>query len=417
MDYYEKAIELARTYKGKIGIKPKVRIRSYKDFSLLYTPGVAGVSKLIKEKNERFLTYKWNSVAIVTDGTRVLGLGDIGPDAAMPVMEGKALLFKYLGGVDAIPITLGTKDKNAIVEAVKSIAPSFSGINLEDIESPKSFEILDRLQKELNMPVWHDDNQGTAAAALAAFINAMKLVNKNASEVKVLFIGAGTANLSTYRLLKEYGINPKKAILVDSKGVLYKGRADEDELRQKNPEKYKVMQETNGEDARNIEDAAKGADVIIGASTKGAIKEDWIRSMNSDAIVFALANPEPEIERKKALRAGARIYASGRSDMPNQVNNSLIFPGVFRGVLDVQAKKITDKMAITGAIELAKYAEEKGLSYDYIIPKMSESEAYYRLAAAVGVEAQKEGLAEVSASYDELYQKAKEIIESSRKWK
>jgi len=415
MDYYEEAIKLARTYKGKISVKPKMKIKKQRDFSLLYTPGVAAVSKAIKESGEKFLTYKWNSIAIVTDGTRVLGLGNIGPDAAMPVMEGKALLFKYLGGVDAIPITLSVTDKDKIVEAVKAIAPSFSGINLEDIESPKAFEILEILQRELSIPVWHDDNQGTAAAALAALINSLKFVGKKPEDIKIVFIGAGTANISTYRLFKQYGIKPGNTIFVDTKGVLFRGRADENELSKNNPYKYNVMHETNSENISTIEDAVKGADVIIGASSPGTIKKEYIKSMNSKPIVFALANPEPEIARKEALKAGAVIYCSGRSDMPNQVNNSLIFPGLFRGVLDVQASKITDSLAIAAAIELAKYAEQKGLDKDYIIPKMSEEEVYFRIAAAVGVEAQKSGIASTNKSYDELYEEAKAMILKERK--
>jgi len=415
MDYYEEAIKLARTYKGKISIRPKMRIKRRSDFSLVYTPGVAAVSKAIKERGEKFLTYKWNSIAIVTDGTRVLGLGNIGPDAAMPVMEGKALLFKYLGGVDAVPITLSVTEKEKIIEAVKAIAPSFSGINLEDIESPKAFEILEILQKELNIPVWHDDNQGTAAAALAALINSLKFVGKKLEGAKIVFIGAGTANISTYRLFKQYGVNPGNTIFVDTKGVLFRGRADENELNNSNPYKYNVMHETNAENISTIEDAVKGADVVIGASSPGAIKKEYIKSMNSKPIVFALANPEPEITRKEALKAGATIYCSGRSDTPNQVNNSLIFPGLFRGVLDVQASKVTDSLAIVAAVELAKYAEQKGLDKDYIIPKMSEEEIYFRIAAAVGVEAQRSGIASTNKSYDELYEEAKAMILKERR--
>jgi len=415
MDYYEEAIKLARKYKGKISIRPKMKIKKFRDFSLVYTPGVAAVSNAIKKDGEKFLTYKWNSIAIVTDGTRVLGLGNIGPEAAMAVMEGKSLLFKYLGGVDAIPITLGVTDKDKIIEAIKAIAPSFSGINLEDIESPKSFEILERLQNELNIPVWHDDNQGTAAAALAAFINALKFVGKKPESVKIVFMGTGTANLSVYRLLKEYGVKAGNVIFVDTKGVLFRGRADENELKAINPYKYAVMQESNLENISTVENAVKGADAIIGASSPGTIKSEYIKSMNSKPIVFALANPEPEITRRKALLAGAAIYCSGRSDLPNQVNNSLIFPGLFRGVLDVQASKIVDSMAIAAAVELAKYAEQKGLDRDYIIPKMSEQEIYFKIAATVGVEAQKAGLTYIKKSYDELYEEAKEIVLKERR--
>jgi malate dehydrogenase (oxaloacetate-decarboxylating)/malate dehydrogenase (oxaloacetate-decarboxylating)(NADP+) len=409
-NFDEKAIDMARKNRGKIEIKPKVRIKSFEDFSVIYTPGVAAVSRLIKDKKEKYLTYKWNSVAIVTDGTRILGLGNIGPDAAMPVMEGKALLFKYLGGVDAVPITLGTTDADKIVETVKAIAPSFGGINLEDIESPKAFDVLEKLQKELNIPVWHDDNQGTAAAALGAFINALKLTNRDAKDARIVFIGAGTANLSILRFFRAYGVDPKKVVVADSKGVLYRSRSDESELKVKNKQKYSVMHETNAENFTTVEEAVKGADAIIAASTKGTVKEEWIRSMSKDPIVFALANPNPDISEEEALRAGAKIYASGRSDMPNQVNNSLVFPGVFRGVLDVQAKKVTDTMAIAASLELAKYVEEKGLRTDYIVPRMDEREIYYRIAAGVGVAAQKEHVAESNMSYEEIYESAKKLI-------
>ncbi|MGC9205145.1 MAG: NAD(P)-dependent malic enzyme [Candidatus Micrarchaeia archaeon] len=413
-NFDEKAISMSRKNKGKIEIKPKVKIKSFEDFSMIYTPGVAAVSRLIKEKGEKYLTYKWNSIAIVTDGTRVLGLGNIGPDAAMPVMEGKALLFKYLGGVDAVPITLGTTDADRIVETVKAMAPSFSGINLEDIESPKAFDILERLQRELNIPVWHDDNQGTAAVALGAFINALKLTNRKASDARIVFIGAGTANISILRFFRAYGVDPRKVVVADSKGVLYRGRSDENELKVKNRQKYEIIQETNEDNFTTVEEAVKGADAIIAASAKGAVKEEWVRSMNKDSIVFALANPDPDIDEEKALRAGAKIYGTGRSDLPNQVNNSLVFPGVFRGVLDVQARKITDNMAIAASLELAKYAEEKGLRADYIVPRMDEREVYYRIAAGVGIEAQKEHLTESNMSYDELYENAKKLISGSK---
>ena len=414
----KKAIALSKRLRGKIAIKPKMKIKSFDDFAVLYTPGVAAVSTEIAKdpRKAQELTYKWNTVAIVTDGTRVLGLGNIGPDAAMPVMEGKALLFKHLGGVDAIPITLGTTDSAKIVETVKAIAPSFGGINLEDIESPKSFAILEQLQKELNIPVWHDDNQGTAAAALAGFTNALKLVNKQISKVKVAIFGAGTASVSILRLLALNGLDKSSAVVIDSKGVLHKNRSDREQLKATNPQKYDIIESTNKYNATTIEEALDGADAIIAASSSnpGTIKGEWIKRMNSDPIVFALANPQPEISYEEAQKAGVKIFATGRSDLPNQINNSLVFPGIFRGVLDVQAKRITDNMAITAAMELAKYAQEKGLSTNYIIPRMDERDAFYRVAAGVGVQAFKDGVTEVSKGYDELYEQAKSMVEKGR---
>ncbi|MEM4064577.1 MAG: NADP-dependent malic enzyme [Candidatus Micrarchaeaceae archaeon] len=414
----KKAISISKRLRGKISVKPKIKIRSFDDFSLLYTPGVAAVSKAISEDHSkaRLLTYKWNAVAIVTDGTRVLGLGNIGPDAAMPVMEGKALLFKHLGGVDAIPITLGTTSLEGIVDAVKAIAPSFSGINLEDIESPKSFAILERLQSELSIPVWHDDNQGTAAVTLAALTNALKLVNKSIREIKLTMFGAGTAGLSILRLLSQYGLDKRNAIVIDSKGVLHKGRSDASDLKTSNPHKYELLDSTNKYNATEIEEAVSGSDVIIAASASkpGLIKTEWLRRMASDPIVFALANPQPEVSQEEAKQANVRIFATGRSDWPNQVNNSMVFPGVFRGVLDVGARRITDTMAIAAAKELAKYAEEKGLSDTYIIPKMDEREAFCRVAAGVGVQACSEGIASTCASYEELYDMAEQMIAKGR---
>ncbi|MEM0149958.1 MAG: NADP-dependent malic enzyme [Candidatus Micrarchaeaceae archaeon] len=413
-----RAISISKRLRGKIAVKPKMKIRSFDDFAVLYTPGVAAVSKAISADHSKanLLTYKWNTVAIVTDGTRVLGLGNIGPDAAMPVMEGKALLFKHLGGVDAIPITLGTTSLDGIVETVKAIAPSFGGINLEDIESPKSFAILERLQKELSIPVWHDDNQGTAAVTLAALINALKLVNKSIKNVKLTVFGAGTAGLSILRLLSLYGLDKRNAIVIDSKGVLHKGRNDAEQLKAANPQKYGLLESTNRYGATEIEDAVSGSDVVIAASASntGIVKGEWLRKMGSDPIVFALANPQPEISMEEAQRSGVRIFATGRSDMPNQVNNSMVFPGVFRGVLDVGAKRITDEMAIAAAKELAKHADEKGLSASYIIPKMDEREAFCKVAAGVGVQACSEGIARTCMGYGELYSIAEQMITKGR---
>ncbi|MEM4047345.1 MAG: NADP-dependent malic enzyme, partial [Metallosphaera sp.] len=386
-NFEEMALEVAARYKGKIQMMPKVPVNSLNDFSVLYTPGVAAVSREINKNPDLSFhyTYRWNSIAIVTDGSRVLGLGDIGPEAAMPVMEGKALIFKFLGGVDAIPLPLGTKDADKIIETVKTIEPAFGGINLEDIESPKCFYVLEKLKDILQIPVWHDDQQGTAGATLAGLITALELSGKAQNNIKIVLFGTGAANIATARLLSKYGIPLKNMVLIDSAGVLYRGRLDEERMKTENPWKYELLKETNKEDAKTIEDAFKGADVLIAASKQGpgVIRKEWIRLMNTNPIVFALANPIPEIWPEEAKEAGAVIVATGRSDFPNQVNNSLIFPGVFRGSLDVRAKAITDEMVIEAARELASHVRERGIEPGYIIPKMTEWEIYPRVADAV----------------------------------
>jgi len=398
---------------------PKVPIKSLDDFSVLYTPGVAAVSREITKNKELSFhyTYRWNAIAIVTDGTRVLGLGDIGPEAAMPVMEGKALIFKYLGGVDAVPLPIGTKDPDKIVETVKILESAFGGINLEDIESPKCFYILDKLRQILEIPVWHDDQQGTAGATLAGLITSIEITGKDPKSMKIILYGAGAANIATARLLYKYGIPYENMIVIDSRGPLYKGRQDEDEMKLENPWKYELLEKTNKEGAKTLEEAFKNADVLVAASKPGpgVIKPEWIKLMNKDSIVFALANPVPEIWPDEAKKAGAKIVATGRSDFPNQVNNSLIFPAVFRGALDVRAKTISDEMVIEASRELAAFAREKGLSENYIIPKMTEWEVYPRVAAAVGMKAIQQGLARISLSYDELYSSAKTMLDNARK--
>lgn len=414
-----KALEVSRQKKGKIQIIPKIAIKGIEDFAVLYTPGVAAVSRAIAENKALSfeLTYRWNVIAVVTDGTRVLGLGDVGPEAAMPVMEGKALLFKYLGGVDAVPLTLGTKDPDKIIETVKYLEPAFGGINLEDIESPKCFYILEKLRKILEIPVWHDDQQGTAGATLAGLITALELTGRNPKETKVVLYGAGAANIATARILNKFGIPYENMIMIDSRGPLYRGRQDEDEMKLENPWKYELLEKTNKDNVTTIEKAFEGADVVIAASKPGpgVIKPEWIKKMNRDPIVFALANPVPEIWPEEAKKAGAKIVATGRSDLPNQVNNSLIFPAVFRGALDVRAKTITDEMVIAAARELSSYVKEKGANEDYIIPKMTEWEVYPRVAAAVGVTAISQGIARAKMSYEELHSHAKELIERTRK--
>ena len=413
------ALRLHPFYRGKIEVVPKARIRDFNDFAIWYTPGVAEPCKDIQKNPEKVFehTNKGNFVAVISDGTRILGLGDIGPEAGLPVMEGKALLFKYLGGVDAFPIMLRTKDPHEFIRTVKILEPTFGGINLEDIAQPKCFYILDTLRKEMNIPVWHDDQQGTAAVTLAGLINALKIVGKKISEAKIVFVGAGAANIAGSRIIMKAGAKPENIIMVDSKGILRKDREDIHELEQKSHEKWCMAMNTNPEKRRGgIPEALEGADVLIGASKPGpgTIKPEWIKKMAKDAIVFAAANPVPEIWPWEAKEAGARIVATGRSDFPNQVNNSLGFPGIFRGALDVMAKTITDEMCIEAAKELAKVAEDNGLHEDYIIPNMDQWEVFPREAVAVGMKAIEQGVARRTVSREELYKEAEEKIKRAR---
>jgi malate dehydrogenase (oxaloacetate-decarboxylating) len=332
-------------------------------------------------------------------------------------MEGKALLFKYLGGVDAVPLCLDTKDADEIIQAVKWLQPSFGGINLEDISTPKCFYILDRLRKEMEIPVWHDDQQGTATVVLAGLINALKVVNKKADETKLCLIGTGAAGIATSRLLFTYGIKPENTIFVDSKATLHTGRTDLEENQSQNPYKWDLCLKTNPERRTGgIPEALKGADVCISFSkpVPGVIKPEWVKEMNKDAILFPCANPIPEIWPWEAKEAGARIIATGRSDFPNQVNNSVGFPAIFRGVLDVQAKTITNEMCIAAAYELARYAEDRGISEEYIIPTMEDWEVFVREAVAVGLKAIEQGVAREKLSREELTKRAEKVIKESR---
>ncbi len=410
------AMRLHPYYRGKIEMVSKCAVRDFNDFAIWYTPGVAAPCRAIAEDQELVYehTNKWNSVAVVSDGTRVLGLGDIGPEAGLPVMEGKALLFKYLGGVDAIPICLDTKDPEEIVTAVKWLQPSFGGINLEDIAQPKCFHILDTLRREMDIPVWHDDQQGTAAVTLAGLINGLKFVGKRIDQVKVAMIGAGAANIAVARVMMAAGIDPKKIIMCDSKGTLHKGRK---ELKETHKEKWEICLKTNREDiVGGIPEAMKGTDVVIALSKPGpdTIKQEWIAEMARDPIVFACANPIPEIWPWEAKEAGAKVVATGRSDFPNQVNNSLGFPGIFRGTLDVRARTITDEMCIAAAYELAKTAEDRGISEDYLIPTMDDWEVFPREAVAVAMKAQEQGVARLKLREEELYERALTLIKRAR---
>jgi malate dehydrogenase (oxaloacetate-decarboxylating) len=412
------ALRLHPFYRGKIETALKCAVRSFQDFAIWYTPGVAAPCRAIAEDPEKVYEYtnKWNTVAVVSDGTRVLGLGDIGAKAGLPVMEGKALLYKYLGGVDGVPIMLDTKDPDQIINAVLMLQPGFGGVNLEDISQPKCFRILDTLREKAEIPIWHDDQQGTATVTLAGLVNALKVVGKEKSEVRIAFIGSGAANVACSRLIFGWGVDPAKCFMVDSKGILGTHRKDLEMRKAEYVDKWQLCQSTNAEGRQgDIPEAMKGADVVIALSRSGpgVLLPEWVEQMNKDAILFACANPVPEIWPWEAIEAGARIVATGRSDFPNQVNNSLGFPGIFRGALDVRARTITDEMCFAAAEALANQIGDR-LDEEHILPTMDDWEVFPREAAAVAMKAQEQGLARIEMSYDELFENATSIIRRSR---
>ncbi len=416
----ERSLRLAEYYHGKIETIPRVPVRSLADFSLWYTPGIAEVSRAIAADPDRSfdLTGRGNTIAIVTDGSRVLGLGDIGPRAALPVMEGKALLFKYLGGVDAIPLPISVDSDAAFIETVERIAPAFGGINLEDIASPKCFRILEELQKRLPIPVWHDDQLGTAAATIAGFLNALELTGRNVRTMRTVLLGAGAANIATARLLLALGHDPHRLTLVDHKGILDAERQDVDELMVRNRWKYLLALQTDGGGRRGgLVEAVEGADALLAASTPNpdTVRPEHIRAMASGPIVFALANPVPEIWPDTAKAAGAAVVATGRSDFPNQVNNSLVFPAVFRGILDARARSIPDEVVLAAAKELARHANDAGLTVHHILPTMEETEFSPHVAAAVAEQAVRLGIAGRPRTREEFYRIAQEVMRRPKK--
>ena len=379
-NYSELSVELHKKLKGKLGVYSKAPIKNKEDLSVAYTPGVAEISRILaKDKSlARELTLKSNSVLVVSDGSAVLGLGNIGPYGALPVMEGKAVLFKEFADVDAYPICLDTQDTEKIIETIKIISVGFGGVNLEDISAPRCFEIEERLKKELDIPVMHDDQHGTAIVVLAALINALKVVGKDAGKVKVVINGAGSAAIAITNLLIEYGVTGGNIIMLDSKSAIYKGRDD------LNKYKEMVADKTNSEKIKGgLEEALVDADVFIGVSVADALKPEWVGQMANDPIVFAMANPNPEISLENALKTKIKVFGTGRSDYPNQINNVLVFPGIFRGVLDSGAKHITEKMKLASAKAIAGLVSEQELSKDYIIPNPFDNRVEKAVAEAV----------------------------------
>ncbi len=379
MNYSEESLKLHSKVKGKLETKSKVPLNTVDDLALAYTPGVAAVSMAIAKDVKKVYNYtiKQNSVAIVTDGSRVLGLGNIGPEAALPVMEGKAILFREFGGINAFPICLATQDTEEIIKIVKAIAPAFGGINLEDIDSPKCFEIEERLKKELNIPVMHDDQHGTAVVILAGLINALKLSGRKIETAKIVISGAGAAGNAATKLLVLAGA--KNIVICDSKGAIYQGRENIVDKHKKqlasitNPSKFKGT----------LADAMNGADVFIGVSAPNIVTKEMVASMAKNQVIFALANPMPEIAPEEAKKAGAKIIATGRSDYPNQVNNVLAFPGIFRGALDSRAKQITEEMKLAAAHAIAGLVTEAELRDEYIIPSALDKRVAKVVAEAV----------------------------------
>ena len=390
MDFNKAALEMHETHHGKVGIVSKVEVKTRDDLSTAYTPGVAEPCRKIKENPDDVYkyTFKSNMVAVVSNGTAVLGLGDIGPEAGLPVMEGKAVLFKEFGGVDAFPICIDAHDAASVIAACKAIAPTFGGINLEDIKSPECFEIEETLERELDIPVFHDDQHGTAIVCAAALINALKVVGKKIDDIKLVINGAGSAGISIGRHLLNLGL--KNLVMVDRCGVIYEGKPEN------NPAQEEMAKITNrAMEKGTLADAMKGADVFIGVSAPGIVSREMVASMAKDAIVFPMANPTPEIMPDEALAAGARVVGTGRSDFPNQINNVLAFPGIFRGALDVRASDINDEMKLAASYAIASLVSDEELTADYILPKAFDKRIAPAVASVVAQAARDSGVARI----------------------
>ncbi len=389
-DIQKKALEAHKKWKGKIEVINTVEVEDEMDLSLAYTPGVAEPCKEIHKNKELVYDYcrKGNLVAVVTDGSAVLGLGDIGPEAGMPVMEGKCVLFKRFGNVDAFPICLKTNDVDEIVRTIELISPTFGGINLEDISAPRCFEIERKLKEKLEIPIFHDDQHGTAVVTLAAMINALKLTNKKLEDLSVVVNGSGAAGIAITKLLMSTGL--KDVVLCDTKGAIYKGRE------RLNPVKEEMAQITNPQIKKgSLADVMVGADVFIGVSAPGVVTEDMVKSMRKDPMIFSMANPVPEIFPEDAKQAGAKVIGTGRSDYPNQINNVLAFPGIFRGALDVKARDINDEMKIAAAKAIASLVSDKELNPKFIIPKPFDERVGKTVAQEVAKAARESGVARI----------------------
>lgn len=378
MNIYEEALKFHGELRGKLEIKSRVKVESKEDLSLAYTPGVAEPCRKIHENKELVNTYtrKWNTVAVVSDGTAVLGLGDIGPEAALPVMEGKSVLFKEFADVDAIPIVLNTKDVDEIVDTIVRISPTFGGINLEDISGPRCFEIEKRLQEKLDIPVFHDDQHGTAIVVLSALINALKVVKKDKKDIKIIVNGAGAAGCAITKLLLSWGAG--NVVMVNINGVIHRDMEHESEIHRELSEVTNKYNEKG-----HLKDVIKGADVFIGVSAPNVLTTEMVKTMNNDSIVFAMANPVPEIFPEDAIKGGARVVGTGRSDFNNQINNVLAFPGMFRGALDAGAKRITEEMKLAAAYAIADSVKEDELCEEYIMPKAFDRDVQIKVAEEV----------------------------------
>ncbi|RJQ06487.1 MAG: NAD-dependent malic enzyme [Bacillota bacterium] len=408
MGQREDALKLHKDNQGKIKVVSKVPVRDKNDLSLAYTPGVAEPCKDIHKDVGLVYDYtsKGNFVAVVTDGTAVLGLGDIGPEAGMPVMEGKCVLFKCFAGVDAFPLCVASKKVDDIVNVVKLLAPTFGGVNLEDISAPRCFEIEARLKEETDIPIFHDDQHGTAIVGGAVLLNALKVVGKDLKDVKLVMNGAGAAGIAVTKLFLSMGIG--EVVLCDSKGAIYDGRAEG-----MNWAKEEMAEVTNRDKVKTLAEAFKGADVFIGVSVAGAVTQDMVRSMARDPVVIAMANPVPEIFPDEAKAAGAKVVGTGRSDFPNQVNNVLAFPGVFRGALDARASDISEGMKVAATYAVAALISDDELSPDYVIPKPFDRRVAPAVAKAVADQAVKEGLARVKVDPDEVARRCVELVEKA----